>query len=59
LETRVRSRFRLQHLSTEQFVDVLQEEEEETPLETVQNMYQFIPRRTTAAMKAKCHPAPY
>jgi hypothetical protein len=39
--------------------DVLQEEWYEIPLETVQNLYESIPRRTAAVLKAKDGPASY
>jgi hypothetical protein len=39
--------------------DVLQEERCKILLETVQNLYDFISRRTKAVMKAKGGPTPY
>jgi hypothetical protein len=45
LETRVRNRFP-PPTSLKQLEDVLQEEWDKIPLETVQNLYESIPRRT-------------
>jgi hypothetical protein len=52
LETRVRNRF-LPPTSVKQHEDVLQEEWYKIPLETVQNVYESIPRMTAAVLKAK------
>jgi hypothetical protein len=41
-----------------QLEDVLHEEWYKIPLETVQNLYKSIPRRTAAVLKAKGGPAP-
>jgi hypothetical protein len=58
LETRVRNRFP-HPTSLKQFEDVLQEEWYKIPLQAVQNLYESIPRRTAAVLKAKGGPAPY
>jgi hypothetical protein len=42
-----------------QLEDVPQEEWHRSPLETVQNLYKSIPRRTAAVVKEKSGPAPY
>jgi hypothetical protein len=39
-----------------QLEDVLQEEWSNIPLETVQNLYETIPRRTVAVLKANGSP---
>jgi hypothetical protein len=52
LEIRVRNRFPLQ-TSLKQLEAVLQEECYKIPLETIQNLYQSIPRRIAAVLKAK------
>jgi hypothetical protein len=57
-ETRVRNRFP-PLTSPKQLEDVLQEEWYKIPLETVQNFYESIPRRTEAVLKAKSGPTPY
>jgi hypothetical protein len=58
LETRVRNSFppptSLKHLE-----DVLNEEWYNILLESVQNLYETIPRRIADALKAKGGPAPY
>jgi hypothetical protein len=54
----VRNRF-LPSTSLKQFEDVLQEEWYKIPLETVQNLYESIPRRIAAVLKAKDVPIPY
>jgi hypothetical protein len=45
--------------SLKQLEDVLQEEWYKIPLERVQNVYESIPRRTAAVLKAKGGPTPY
>jgi hypothetical protein len=57
-ETRVRNRFP-PPTSLKQLEDVLQEEWYKIPLETVLNLYESIPRRTAAVLKAKVGPKPY
>jgi hypothetical protein len=57
LETRVRNRFP-PPTSLEQSEDVLQEEWYKIPLNTVQNLFKSIPRRTVAVLKAKVGPSP-
>jgi hypothetical protein len=52
LETTVRNRFP-PPTSLKQPQGVLQEEWCKIPLETVQNVYKLIPRRTAAVLKAK------
>jgi hypothetical protein len=52
LETRARNRFP-PPTSLKQLEDVLQEEWYKIPLQTVQNLYEAIPRRTAAVLKAK------
>jgi flagellar biosynthesis/type III secretory pathway M-ring protein FliF/YscJ len=42
-----------------QLEDVIQEERYKIPLETVQNLYESIPRRIAAVLKAKVGPTPY
>jgi hypothetical protein len=42
-----------------QLEHVLQEEWYKILLETVQNFYEFIPRRTVAVLKAKSGQTPY
>jgi hypothetical protein len=54
----VRSRFP-PPTSLKQLEDGLQEEWYKIPLETVQNLYESIPRRTAAVLKAKDGPTPY
>jgi hypothetical protein len=39
--------------------DVLQEQSYKIPLETVQDLYEYIPRRTEAVLKAKGGRTPY
>jgi hypothetical protein len=56
--SRARSRFP-PPTSLEQLEDVLQEELYKIPLETVQNLYESIPRRTAAVLKAKGCSTPY
>jgi transposase len=58
LETRVRNRF-LPSTSLKQLEDVLQGEWYKIRLETVRNLYESIPRRTVAVLKAKAGPTPY
>jgi hypothetical protein len=58
LETTVRNRFQ-PPTSLKQLENVLQEEWYKIPLETVQNLYEPIPRRTAAVLKAKSGPTPY
>jgi hypothetical protein len=57
LETRVRNRF-LSSTSLKQLKDVLHEEWYKILLQTVQNLYESIPR-TAAVLKAKGGPTPY
>jgi hypothetical protein len=57
LETRVRNRFPFL-TSLKQLDGVLQEEWYKIPLETVQNLYESIPRRNAAMLKAKGGPPP-
>jgi hypothetical protein len=57
LETRVRNRF--PPPATLKQVDVLQEEWYKIPLETVQNLYESIPRSIAAVSKTKGDPTPY
>jgi hypothetical protein len=45
--------------SLKQLEDVLQEEWYEIPLQTVKNLYEFIPRRIAAVLQAKDVPTPY
>jgi hypothetical protein len=45
--------------SLKQLEDGLQEEWYKLPLETVQNLYEFIPSRIAAVLKAKGGLAPY
>jgi predicted Zn-dependent protease len=54
-ETTVRSRFP-PSTSLKQLQDVLQEEWYKIPLQTVQNFYEFVPRRIVAVLKAKGGP---
>jgi hypothetical protein len=58
LENKVRNRFPPPR-SLKQIEDILREEWYKIPLETVQNLYKSIPRRTVAALKAKGDPATY
>jgi hypothetical protein len=44
--------------SVKQLDDVLQEEWYKIPLQTVQNLYEYIPKRTAAMLKAKGGPTP-
>jgi hypothetical protein len=55
LETKVRNKFP----PPTSLEDVLQEERYKIPLETVQNLYEPILRRTAAVLKAKGDPTPY
>jgi hypothetical protein len=57
LETRVKNRFP-PPTSVKQLEDVLQEEWYKIPLETVQNLYESIPRSTAALLEAEGGPAP-
>jgi hypothetical protein len=45
--------------SLKQPEDVLQEELYKIPLQTVQNMYESIPRKTASVLKAKVGPTLY
>jgi hypothetical protein len=45
--------------SLQQFEDVFHEEWYKIPLESVQNLYKSIPRRTAALLKEKGCPTPY
>jgi hypothetical protein len=45
--------------SLKQLEDVLQEEWYKIPLETIQNLYDSIPRRNAAVLKTKGGPTPY
>jgi hypothetical protein len=58
LETRVRKSFP-PATSLKQLENVLQEKWYKIPLETVQNLYESIPRRSAPVLKAKYGPAPY
>jgi hypothetical protein len=58
LETGVRNRFSLP-TSLKQLEDVLQEEWYKILLETVPNLYESIPRRIVAVLKAKGGPTSY
>jgi hypothetical protein len=58
LETIVRTRSP-PPTSLKQLEDALQEEGSKIPLETVQNLYESIPRRTAAVLRAKGGPSPY
>jgi hypothetical protein len=58
LETKVRNRFP-PPISLKQLKDVLQEEWYTILMETVQNLYESIPRRTVAVLKAKDCPTSY
>jgi hypothetical protein len=58
LEIRVRNRFP-PPTSLKQLEDVFQEEWYKIPLETVQNLYESIPRRIVAVLQAKHGPTPY
>jgi hypothetical protein len=58
LETREGNRFP-PPASLKQLEDVLQEEWYKIPLETLQNLYESIPRRTADAFWAKGGPAPH
>jgi hypothetical protein len=55
---RVRSRFP-SPTSLKQLEDVLREECYKIPLQTLQNLYKSIPRRTAVVLKAKGGPTPY
>jgi hypothetical protein len=57
-ETRMRNRFPPQ-ISLKQFEDVLQADCYKIPLETVQNLCEFISRSIAAILKAKYGPTPY
>jgi hypothetical protein len=46
-------------ISLKQLEDVLQEEWHKIPPESVQNLYEEIPRRTVAVLKARGGPTPY
>jgi hypothetical protein len=58
LETRVRNRFP-PPTSLKQSEYILQEEWYKILLETAQNLFESIPRRTAAVLKEKGGPAPY
>jgi hypothetical protein len=58
LETRVRNRF-LPPTLLKQLENDLQEEWYKTLLETLQNLYKFIPRRIAAVLKADGGPTSY
>jgi hypothetical protein len=58
LETRVRSRFP-PPTSLKQLENVLQEVWYKIPLQTVQNLYESMPRRIADVLKAKDGPTPY
>jgi hypothetical protein len=58
LESRVRDRFP-PSTYLKQLEDVLQEEWYKIPLETVQNLYESIPRRIAVVLKVKVSPIPY
>jgi hypothetical protein len=58
LKTRVRNRFPPPN-SLKKLEDGLQVEWHKIPLETVQNLYESVPRRTVSALRAKDGPAPY
>jgi transposase len=58
LEPRVRKRFS-PPTSLKQLEDILRGEWYKIPLETVKNLYESIPRRTAAVMKAKGGPTPF
>jgi hypothetical protein len=58
LYTRMRNRFPLP-TSLKQLEDVLPEERYNISLETVQNLYESIPRRIVAVLKSKHGPTPY
>jgi hypothetical protein len=58
LETRVRNRFPTP-TSIKQLEDVLQEVWYKISLQTVQNLYDFVPKRTTDVLQAKDDPSPY
>jgi hypothetical protein len=45
--------------SLKQLEDVLQEELCKIPLETLQNLYKYIPGRIVAVLKGKGGPTPY
>jgi hypothetical protein len=57
-ETRVRNRFS-SPMFLKQLQDILQEEWYKIPLQTVQTLYESIPRRIAAVLKAKGGPTPY
>jgi hypothetical protein len=57
LETRMRNRFP-PSTSLKQLEDALQEGLYKIPLETVQNLYESIPRRIMAVLKGKGGPTP-
>jgi hypothetical protein len=58
LETRVRSRFPPPK-SLKQLEEVFQQEWYKIPLEPVENLYESIPRRIAAVLKAKGDLTPY
>jgi hypothetical protein len=57
-ETGVRNRFP-PPTSLKQLADVLQEERYKIPLGRVQNLYESVPVRIVAVLKAKGGPTPY
>jgi hypothetical protein len=56
-ETRVRNKLPYP-TSLKQLEGVLKEEWYKIPLDTVQNLYEFIPRRIADMLKVKASPAP-
>jgi hypothetical protein len=58
LETKVKNRFPTP-TSLKQLEDVLQEKWFKVPLETVQNLYEYIPSRSVAVLKTKGGPTPH
>jgi hypothetical protein len=58
LEAKVRNRFQ-PPASPKQPEDVLKEEWYKSPLETVRNLYESIPRSIAAVLKAKGGSTPY
>jgi hypothetical protein len=58
LETRVRNRFP-HPTSLKQLEDILQEEWHKIPSESLQNLYESIPRKTVTVLKSKGGPTSY
>jgi hypothetical protein len=58
LETGLRNRFP-PPTTLKQLEDVIQEEWCKIPIDTFQNLYESIPRRTAALLKAEGGPTPY